>query len=816
VSRVASGARLIIVLTFPLIGGCGSGGSVSSSVSPPQPTAEVLTITTGSNIQCIQTVPFSMSLQVQGASSPVAWKIMSGQLPPGLALDSSSGVISGVPAANSGSPVTIQVADTKASTSAQFFFTVWSKLILNSVSPAPAHRGAPYSLTISGQGVTISSWMISAGQLPPGLALIGNPFNVDFVSVSGTPSQVGTYSFTVQAQSDSPPQTATLNITIAVDSHLALSKSALKNGGQNQPYSDSFSIANGTPPFFWSVTGDFPSGLTVTPSSGAVSGTPTTFGNFLYSVSVTDSSSPAQSDSAQGILNIAEQLRVVGAPPNAIVALVYIQSLTAIGGTSPYNWALTSGVLPPGLSLFSYGSISGVPTQLGVYNFVLQVTDSGSPPYVLTVPTTIQVNPPPLAEFGAPLSPAPLNVLYHSQIPVSGGTPPYTFSISSGKLPPGLALNTASGNVDGTPTQAGTFSFGAKVTDSANPPQVVTANDLIQIRPRLGRNDSIATATPLGNTSPDQSFPLVFSISPYVDPIDAPMPNPDTDFFRLIAAGGSSVHVEVFAHRLWGANPLDSVIELVNASGQRLQSCTLPSYISTCINDDLDTSTPDSGLDFQVPGFATSNNTFYLHVFDWRGDARPDMQYSLKVSGVIDPLTISPATLGVGATRGVAYQQQFSTTGGTGAVTWSLGGGSLPPGWSLNSSGLLSGIATTDGFYTFAIKAVDSGNPPQNTTTQYTVQIAEPVLLTSPTTWPNACLNKLYSFTATTTGGIPPITFTYSAYPWVEIFLDQATGIFSGTGNLLGTFTAGIGAIDSAQPPSSAGQTISLTVVNCP
>jgi hypothetical protein len=741
---------------------------------------------------------------------------MSGQLPSGLALDSSSGIISGTPIANSDSPITIQAADAKAATSSQFFFTVWGKLVINPVSATPAHLGAPFSLSISAQGSSaVANWAISGGQLPPGLSFMLSPFNANFVTVSGTPSKVGAYSFTVQAQDYTLPQVATMTISIVVDSHLALSKSSLKNGGQNQPYSDSFSVVNGTPPFHWSVTGNFPAGLKVNSASGAVSGTPADFGGFIYSVSVSDSSSPAQSDSAQGLFNIAQQLHVVSTFSNAFIGLPYNEPIIAVGGSYPYTWTLASGALPPGLSLSSYGSISGTPTLLGSYSFVLQVTDSGSPPYILTVPVTIQVTPQPLADFGPPLSPAAVNVLYHSQIPASGGTPPYTWSIASGRLPLGLTLDLSTGYIDGTPTQVGTVNFVARVTDSGNPPQVASANDFIQVRVGLGRNDSIATATPLGNSG--SPFPPVFSISPYIDPMNAAIPNPDTDFYKLIAIGGSLVHVETAARRTWGADTLDSVIELVNASGQRLQSCTPPSYSSVCLNDDIDSTTTDSVLDVKVPGPSTAQTTFYLHVLDWRGDARPDMQYYLNISGVVDPLTITPATLGAGATRGANYQQQFSGKGGTGAVSWSLGGGSLPRGWSLSSSGLLSGIATADGFYTFAIKATDSANPPQSAAAQYTLQIAEPVVITSPASWPNACLNKPYSFTVQTTGGIRPIFFSFVSSNWLSVNLDQASGIFSGTPGSLGTFTGSLGAIDSAQPPSSSGaQTVTLSVVACP
>lgn len=191
------------------------------------------------------------------------------------------------------------------------------------------------------------------------------------------------------------------------------------------------------------------------------------------------------------------------------------------------------------------------------------------------------------------------------------------------------------------------------------------------------------------------------------------------------------------------------------------------------------------------------------------------MQYFLNISGVIEPLTIT-TTLGLGATRGVSYQQQFAAKGGSGNVTWSLDGGSLPPGWTLGSSGLLSGVATADGFYTFAVKASDSGNPPQTARTQYTLQIAEPLVITSPAVWPNACANQPYSFTITTAGGVSPIFFSFISSSWVSINLDTSTGIFSGTTSVTGTFTGMVGTGDSAVPPSGQSQTVTLNVVICP
>lgn len=790
------------------------GGSTTPSSTPP-PTQEIISITTASNIQCVQNVPFSMTLQAQGNSGPLSWAVTSGQLPQGLSLSGSSGTISGTPTAASGD-VTVQASDSIASASKQFSFTLWGKLTINPVNPAPAHMNAPYSLAISGQGSgAIASWSIASGQLPPGLSLNVSQSSLNLALVSGTPTQTGSFDFVVQAQDYTLPQTATTSLTIVVDHHLAITKSGLKNGGQNQTYLDSFVAVNGTAPLQWAVSGTFPSGLTLNSTTGQVTGTPTNFGGFAYSVSVTDSSSTAQTDSGQGILNIAEQLQIVGSLGPAYIGEPYDSGYVAIGGTYPYTWALASGSLPLGLSLTPAGSIVGTPSVLGTSNFVLQVSDSGNPPYVLTQPVTLGVVPTLLSVLGDPQSPAPVNVPYHSQIPGSGGTPPYSWSISSGQLPVGLSLDPATGFIDGTPSQIGTYNFVVTGTDSGSPAQTATANDFIQIRASHGRNDSIATATPLGNSANLQS-PIALSISPYIDPIDAATPNPDTDYYKLVATGGSTVHVETFAQRAWGADTLDSVLEILDHTGQRYSTCVQPSFNSSCLNDDLDSTTLDSALDFKVPGPASVQTTFYVHVFDWRGDARPDMQYYLNISGVVEPLSISPSSLGLGATRGVNYQQQFATKGGTGSVTWSVDSGSLPAGWALSSSGLLSGVATTDGSYTFEVQAVDSANPPQIARTQYSLLIAEPVIITSSGVFPNACLNKPYSFTVQTTGGIPPIEFSFYSPSWVPINLNQSNGTFSGIAGTLGTFTGSLGAIDSAQPPSTNGQPVSLTVVNCP
>ena len=148
--------------------------------------------------------------------------------------------------------------------------------------------------------------------------------------------------------------------------------------------------------------------------------------------------------------------------PNGTVGVAYIATLSASGGTQPYTWSVSTGSLPTGLKLSTSGTISGTPTAAGSYGFAVQVRDSGgataTQSYTVSVVSTLTITTTSLPN-------GTVNVAYSATLSASGGRPPYTWTLVSGELPPGLSLS-SDGTVSGTPTTVGSYTFTMQVQDS--------------------------------------------------------------------------------------------------------------------------------------------------------------------------------------------------------------------------------------------------------------------------------------------------------------------------------------------------------------
>jgi uncharacterized repeat protein (TIGR01451 family) len=148
--------------------------------------------------------------------------------------------------------------------------------------------------------------------------------------------------------------------------------------------------------------------------------------------------------------------------PGGLVGSAYNQPLTATGGTAPYTFARQSGTLPAGVNLSGAGVLGGTPTSANLYTFTVLATDAagctGTRSYTVNICGTITVNP-------ATLPAGWIGVGYNATLTATGGTGPYTFTRTSGSLPPGLTL-ASGGGLTGVPTAVGSYPFGVTAADS--------------------------------------------------------------------------------------------------------------------------------------------------------------------------------------------------------------------------------------------------------------------------------------------------------------------------------------------------------------
>src|SRR5215470_16504605 len=237
----------------------------------------------------------------------------------------------------------------------------------------------------------------------------------------------------------------------------------LPDGEIGASYAQNLTTMAGKSPHTYSISsGALPPGLSLS-SGGAISGTPTTAGSFIFTVHSKDANNCSTFKLYTIDINAPCPTITIN-PPGILtgrIGLAYSWNFNATGGQTPYTFAITSGALPPGLTL-SPGEISGTPTTAGSYTFTLRATDAngcrGRRDYTLTVACpVITVNPAtlPAGTNGAP---------YNQTITATGGVGPYSFTISSGTLPPGFSL-ASNGNLTGSPTTPGTYNFSVRATD---------------------------------------------------------------------------------------------------------------------------------------------------------------------------------------------------------------------------------------------------------------------------------------------------------------------------------------------------------------
>jgi hypothetical protein len=248
--------------------------------------------------------------------------------------------------------------------------------------------------------------------------------------------------------------------------------------------------------------------------------------------------------------------------------------------------------------------------------------------------------PTPYITTTSPLPAGAVGSSYNQTLAASGGTPSYSWSISSGALPTGLSLSVA-GVISGTPTATGTASFSVLVTDSRG----------------------ITSTTPFNLAVYAQGTPIIATFNP-------------------LTAGTVGAAYNLALSASGGATPYS----------WSLTSGTLPLGL-TLSSTGVITGTPTT----------TGTTTFTVQVTgnDGLSSTTP---FSMTINPAPTPPIIangSPLPSGV---VGSSYSQILTASGGATPYSWSISSGALPTGLGLGSTGLISGVPTVTGISNFTVR----------------------------------------------------------------------------------------------------------------
>lgn len=807
------------------------------------------TITTTSLPDGNQNVQYSAGLTCTNCISADVWGIASG-LPPGLGINTTSGVISGDPTAAGTFTFAVTLGPPTDPTEATAVLSITILAPLTNLTPSfpngtvgvvyPTHK-----LAASG-GLPPYTWSISpvSGPLPPGLGISG-------VTIGGTPTAAGTYPFTLLV-TDSQNNTSPANFSITIVAPLAVTVGGLPTGTLNVNYtSQTLTASGGLPGYSWSVSsGSLPAGLglTVTESGTVISGVPTSAGTFNFTLTVTDTQENTAS-AASSITIVTGAAITTASLPSGIVGQTYSAQLNCSACTG-YVWSLSSGTLPPVLSLSSSGAITGTASTAGTYPFVVSLTLSEAPTRVTPVTQSLSITiSPPLTITASTLPVATVNKPYTATVAATGGAPPYTWSFTS-TANGGVTINSATGVISGTPTSGGQYTLGAMVTDSSGQ----TSNRLftffvastLSVGTTSLPNGTVGTVYPMQTLSanggqapfrwtiPTGSLPPGLTLNgtqgtiagtpttagayPFTLMVTDTLTNTATANFTIAISAGVTITITPTAlpggtvgtaysqvlTAAGGAAPYTWALLLANNAG-------IPGVGALPAGLTLNSAT---GVISGSPTAAGTSN-FAIQATDKNG-ATGQASFSIAITAV--PLSITTTTLG-GATVGTTYTQTLAATGGQSPYSWAVAAGTLPAGLTLNATtGAISGSPTTAGTSSFTVTVTDSAN----STAKQPLSIVVTALLTAtPSTLPAATVGVLYNepLPLAVSGGTPPYSYALSptntngtVISSDGLTINSSTGAISGTPTAAGQFTLTIVVSDSAAPEQKTAQNLALTV----
>ena len=688
---------------------------------------------------------------------------------------------------------------------------------------------APYTQTFTFNGGTQPWSGFQVTNLPAGLSITGTTANT--VTVSGTPTQAGTFSLNVSATDSSTgngPYTVGQAFALTVNGPaLALAPAGASfNAPYGAPYSQAFTASGGTGPYTYAATGTLPPGITF--SGNTLSGTATTPGTFSFTITATDTGSTGTG----APFTVGENYSITVDVPTIVVApaslpdptahTAYSQTLSASGGVAPYTFAVTSGALPNGIVLASNGTMSGTSNTVGTFNFTVTATDAngqtGLQAYTLTIAAPVLSMTPAAGTLNAPYGAA-----YSQAFTASGGSGNFSYALT-GTLPAGLSF---SGNtISGTPTVPGSYPITITATDTTltggGAPFSIAQNYMIDVPAPTIVVAPASLPDPTAHTAYSQTLSANGGVAPYTFAVTSgALPgglslntnsgaitgtsNTVGTFNFTVTATDANGQIGLQAYTLTIAAPVLSMTPAAGTLNAPYGAAYSQAFTASGGSGNFSyalTGTLPAGLSFSgntVSGTPTVPGSYPVTVTatdtTLTGVGAP---FSIAQNYTIDvpapTIVIDPTTL-PGTTAGLAYSQSISASGGVAPYAFTVTAGSLPTGLTLGSDGTLAGTTTASGTFNFTVTASDANG--QAGSQAYTVVVAVPTLAVTPATLPAGIAGNAYSQTLSISGGIAPYTVTQTGTLPAGLVFDAGTRTFSGTPTQSGTFAISVTVTDS-------------------
>lgn len=266
-----------------------------------------------------------------------------------------------------------------------------------------------------------------------------------------------------------------------------------------QAFSRQLTSTGGGAPLTWSVvSGSPPTGLSLG-SDGMLTGIPDIQGAFTFRAKLTDRCGLFTVRTLSMVVNTRPAFASAGLPAWT-VGFAYPQTFSVLGGTPQLTFDLLDGTIPAGLTFSPLGRLTGTVMEVGSSTFTVEVTDANGA--TATKQYTVVVNALPQISTAAARD-CTTGMQYVEDLANTGGTGPFSWTLTSGSLPASTTIVPATGLISGTAKAPGTYTFTVQLTDAIG---AVTTKDFETVVNPLP--EFVTTAVPIAA----RARPFVFEL----------------------------------------------------------------------------------------------------------------------------------------------------------------------------------------------------------------------------------------------------------------------------------------------------------------